>query len=178
MNKESLVYIKENNGGFRNVACEFKAHTPYRCTDMDGGKLVNAEWFTLKEFNEIFDTVYSRVIKHWTFLGLIVNGEPISKGAFNKLASSLKYGRGNNMLYIIYFQGFDKDKIMYGFYPVCAGDSKAYCLNNAYRMFIDFINGDLDEFDDENIQFGNVGFRLEYGDLTKRFVQETEKSLF
>ncbi|MES2515932.1 MAG: hypothetical protein V4580_17395 [Bacteroidota bacterium] len=169
--KDYLVYIKEINGGFANTHAEFKPYTPYRCIEVSEGDntqmLVFGCVFEKDEFDMLFDYVQDRVLIHWETLGLIVKGKPVTKTAFKKLADVHTYGYGKRCFNVAYFRN-SKD-CMYGFYPQYQGDSQTKTLQYAYENFRAFIDGDSEPFDMKDIQFGNTGIPIGYGDLRVRY---------
>ena len=180
--KDYLVCLKPNLDGLGiSETTEFKPHKAYRCIELSEGNqtemLVYGVVFNKEAFDLFFEYVLDRAKRHFEFLGLTVNGKPVSKSKFKALADVHQYGYGKSMLNMVYFHGFNKDKILYGFYPLCKGDSKARCLKNAYSMFIDFLNGESDDFDCGDIQFGNRGIPIGYGDLGQRYVDTSYKSI-
>ncbi len=182
--QDYLVCLKGNTAGFSVAHCntEFIPHKAYRCIELSEGNqtemLVNGVVFDKEEFEQLFEYVLDRAKRHFAQLGLLIDGEPVTKNKFKGLADIHQYGRGKSMLNIIFFHGFfDNDKVMYGFYPICKGDSKARCINNAYDMFIEFLNGESDDFDCGDIQFGNRGIPICYGDIGSWYV-DTTKRLF
>lgn len=179
-----LVCLKPNFGGFTVIHCNttFKAHKHYRCTELSEGDqtemLISGVVFDKKEFDQYFEYVLDRAKRHFTHLGLLVNDKPVSKSKFKQLADIHPYGHGKKVMNMIYMHGFfDNDRVIYGFYPALQGDSQAKCINNAYEMFIEFLNGESDDFDCGDIQFGNCGIPIVYGDLATRWV-DTSKKLF
>lgn len=172
--KDYLVCLKGNQKGFTTESgTDFNPHKAYRFIKNGKWNLVNGEPLSDKVFNTLFEFVLDRAKRHFELLGLTKNGNPISKTKFKELADIHQYGRGKEMLNVIYFNGFHNDKIIYGFYPLCKGDSKAICLTNAHQMYLQFLNGDSDDFDCEDIQFGNTGIPIGYGDLRQRYIKET-----
>jgi len=140
---------------------------------------VFGEPFSKKEFNKKFEFVLDRAKRHFELLGLTEDGKPVSKNKFKNLADVHTYKGHGSKLIVHYFHGFfNGDKVLYGFYPIFNKDTKVNCLNNAYRMFIDFLNGESDDFDCGDIQFGNMGIRLSYGSLGQRYVDTSVESIF
>jgi hypothetical protein len=176
MDKQSLVVLKENNGGFENVSCEFKPHVPYRCIkDGDKGYIVFGEYFSNKMFAQLFDFTYDRFMSDFAKIGLIVDGKPVNKTTFLAMAFNEKYGNRGNSFHTYWFWTHPKE-CMYRFSPNFSGDSKAVSNTNIYNSFIDLVNGNMEEVDNENIEFGNGGIPFSYGPLKKRFIY-TEKHL-
>jgi hypothetical protein len=107
------------------------------------------------------------VIQDWTFLGLIVDGKPISKAKFKKLADIHTYGRGRNNLKVLYFYTHPK-AMCYAFYPSFSGDTITNIVNAAYKRFIKVVEGNFAPFGNEDIVFGNSGLPLSYSKITVR----------
>lgn len=181
MNKFSLVYIKETNGGFTNIGIPFKPHTPYRCMiaeDNDEKEfLVYGEVFDEKTFNELFEFAYNRIMRHFETLGLVhisTNGgiKPIGKKEFIERGYAVKYGKGKDSFWTLYYYTHPKE-LMYRFSPTFSGGSKAVQMTNLYNDFIELVNGNLQAIDDNEIEFGNCGLPLgQYKELDVRFVPE------
>lgn len=171
--KDYLVYIKENNGGFSTETTNFEPHTAYRCIELSEGDqsemLVFGVVFNKEAFNDLFEYAHTRIMRHFEKIGLVVNGKPISKKAFIERAFDVKYGKGNGSFWTLYFYTHPKE-IMYRFSPKWAGGSKAVVMTNFYNSFIDLVNGDTSQVDEELIEFGNCGLPLgSYRPLSTRF---------
>ena len=102
------------------------------------------------------------------FLGLInlTSNKPISFAGFKKRADVHEYGRGRNPLRIIYV-GQPRQNL-FGFYPM--RDTKANNLKDAYHMYLELVNMSSDSDDYplsliDDIQWGNCGIPISYGDL-------------
>ena len=179
--KDYLVYLKKDNSNITKMklSTEFKHHKPYRCLELsEKGQvemLVNGEIFSKYLFDKLFVYVLDKVKIDFEFLGLTVNDKPISKTAFNKLADVHTYGKGKNALRVVFFNGFNKDKLCYGFYPRFSGDNKTIVLQDAYTNFTKFLNGNSNGFDNDMIQFGNCGIPLSYSDLRSRYVDTSKE---
>jgi hypothetical protein len=161
MNKENLVYIKEDNGGFTIGYTTFKPHTPYRCLiDGDRHRLVYGESVSNEEFENLFENAHERIMRHFEQIGLVVNGMPVSKKTFKELAFDVKYGNGSNSFWTVLFYTHPKE-LMYRFSPTYSGGSKALQMTNLYDNFIDLVNGDMENVDAfGTIDFGNCGLPL------------------
>ena len=99
-------------------------------------------------------------------LGLITEkGEPISFAKFKKLVDIHQYGKGNSRLFII-FVGVKENKL--GFYPPTC--TKPEMLKIAYEYLVDTITTEMkQEYLDGNVQWGNCGIPLAYGNLRAIF---------
>ena len=96
-------------------------------------------------------------------LGLITeSGEAISFSKFKKLADIHQYGLGKRKVFIIFVRN-SKDNI-FGFYPPTC--SRPEMLKISYEYLLDTIQTEMkQEFLDGNIQWGNCGIPLAYGDI-------------
>ena len=180
--KDYLVYLKNGvNSLPTELVTDFKEHSHFRCIELSDNNqtqmLVNGVVFNKTYFDKYFGFVLDRAIKHFKHIGLIVNDKPVSKTKFNTLADVHTYGRGRKNIKVVYFHGFDTDRITYGFYNAFIGETKKQTLANAYRMFIDFINGESNDFDMKLIQYGNCGIPIAYGNLRQTFRQPTKEIL-
>ena len=163
MNKENLVMLK----GKGEVKIDGQIYNPnmfYRCLVLENERydyMVYGSKLTKEQYETNFKQVHQQIISDWITLGLIVNGKPISKTAFKKLASVHQYG--NNNLRIIFFYIHPKE-LMYGFYPPIRG-TKAKNLDSAYDRFVKTFEGWMDYIDNAVIQRGNSGIPIGYGDI-------------
>lgn len=170
MNRENLVTLKGKSTLIVKAdGTMFEPNRNYRCVEVTRNKgrefLVYGVVFDETSFNQLFEYVYDKILREFKALGLVgENNKPITKKAFKERASVHQYGRGKGMLNVLYFYIKPKEYI-YGFYPQFQGDSKAKCLENAYKMYLDLLNGDMEEVDFKNIQRGNSGVPIGYGDL-------------
>lgn len=96
-------------------------------------------------------------------IGLVKEGKPISKTAFNKLADIHQYGKRkkDGTLHIIYF-GHPKENC-FAFYP--PQTNKKESLDIAYRDYLDCFTEMKQEFHDENVMWGNCGIPIGYGNI-------------
>jgi len=177
--KDFLVVIKEH---FDKVVLNefdiFEPHVPYRVAVMGDSYIVHGVPFNKEAFELYFDYVLDRAIVNFTKLGLIVDSKPVSKTAFKSLADVVHYGKGKKGFRMAYF-GHAKE-CMYMFRPMYKTDNKTKLLNNAYEMFIDFLGGNSDDFDCEDIQFGNGGTPLSmnmFTTLRKRYLDPNPKDI-
>jgi hypothetical protein len=100
-------------------------------------------------------------------LGLITEtGKPISFAKFKKLCDVHQYGRGKTRLYII-FIGHPRENLFAFYPPTC---TKPEMLKISYEYLLDTITTEIkQEFLDTNIQWGNCGYPLCYGDVRAMF---------
>lgn len=183
MNKENLVILKGKSTLVAKDGTRLFNTTPYRCIEVDRDKkgknfLVYGVLFDELSFNQLFEFLHTVVMNEFKKIGLVKeNGSAISKKEFKEQASIHQYGRGKHMLNVLYFYSHPKECI-YGFYPQLQGDSKAECLTNAYRMYINLLNGEMDDFDCDEIQRGNCGIPIGYGNLrTQREFVDKENEI-
>lgn len=96
-------------------------------------------------------------------LGLITEtGEPISFAKFKKLCDIHQYGLGKRRLFIIFIRN-SRDNII-GFYPPTS--NRPEMLKISYEYLVDTITTEMkQEFLDGNVQWGNCGIPLSYGNL-------------
>ena len=96
-------------------------------------------------------------------LGLVTeSGKPISFAKFKKLVDIHQYGRGQRRLFIIYVRN-SKDN-MFAFYPPTT--NRPEMLKICYEYLLDTIQTEMkQEFLDGNVQWGNCGIPLGYGDI-------------
>lgn len=101
-------------------------------------------------------------------LGLIdSNGKPISFAKFKKLISIHQYGRGQRRLFIMFIYINPKDSLL-AFYPPTT--TQPEMLKIAYEYLVDTITTDIkQEYEDENIMWGNCGIPLSYGAVRANF---------
>lgn len=180
MTKENLVILKGKATLVSKCGTRIEPNVPYRCVEVSEGKqkeyLVYGIVFDKSAFNQLFIELHTVVMNEFKTIGLLgENGTPISKTQFKERASIHQYGKGKDMLNVLYFYIHPKECI-YGFYPLFRGDTKAECLKNAYKMYIDLLNGEMEDFDCKDIQRGNCGIPLSYGDLRVRAEYNNEKN--
>ena len=180
MKKENLVILKGKSTLISQCGTRIEPNTQYRCIEVSEGTrkefLVYGIVFDENSFNELFIDLHIVVMNELKTIGLVKeDGTAISKTQFKERASVHQYGKGSRMLNVLYFYTHPKES-MYGFYPRFRGDSKAKCLNNAYQMYLDLLNGEMDDFDCKDIQRGNCGIPIGYGDLIMRPEYTEEKS--
>jgi hypothetical protein len=90
------------------------------------------------------------------------NGNPISFSKFKKLVDIHQFGSGSKRLFI-FFIGNPKENLI-GFYPPT--DARPEMMKICYQYLVDTITTDIkQEYLDGNIQWGNCGIPIGYGDL-------------
>ena len=101
-------------------------------------------------------------------LGLTdINRKPISKTAFKKLADIHTYSSRVETLKIWYFRsGNYANKIIYGFYP--EQDTAKNNLDDCYAIYMSTLKGYMHQYEAMNLQFGNCGIPIAYGNLKTR----------
>ena len=111
-----------------------------------------------------------KLVDNLKLLGLVdlSTNKPIAYSGFKNRASVHKYG--NN--YKIVFVGHPKQNL-FGFYVMYDNDTKA--MKEAYEMFLNLVNGDMVDYNEGDVQWGNAGIPLSYGGLRQvyenKFVQ-------
>lgn len=113
-------------------------------------------------FDKNFEYAYDRIICDWETIGLIKGGKLIHKSKFNLYANVHVYGKRLNNLRIIFFG--NPRECIYGFYPRFS-ENQAKQLTEIYQWCENVIAGDVSYFENNDIQFGNCGIPLSYGNL-------------
>lgn len=143
----------------------YKPNRYYRCMPTDETNypfILNGTGFTQKNFDEHFEFVHTRVMKHFVSLGLVDEKlNPVSKAKFTKLADIHTYGRGKKAFKIWFFR--NSRDVMYGFYPMQG--NKTDNANECYQYFTDIVSGNVECLDTKDVQFGNCGVPISYGNL-------------
>jgi hypothetical protein len=160
MDKTNLVILKGSK------PLEFQTetlqpNTNYRCIQIEDQYMVYGIIMDAEAFNKHFEYSYDRIMRHWEQLCLVKDGKPVSQTSFNKIVDVRNYGK----LKIVYTYTHPKE-LMYGFYPT--QDNKKNSLKECYQMLVDTVNGNMEHFDNSDIQFGNSGIPLCYNDLRVR----------
>ena len=101
-----------------------------------------------------------QLIDNLKCLGLISieSEKPISYSGFKNRASVHKYGKTNKIVFV----GHPKQNL-FGFYVMYDNDTNA--MKEAYQMFLKLAKGDMEGYNYNDIQWGNAGIPLGYGDL-------------
>lgn len=155
MNIENLVVLKD---ALTVEKGHFAPNKFYRCLPDGKGFLIHGEWFTKAEYNSLFETVHGRMMSQFEALGLIVNGLPVSKTKFTKLADIHEYGTGRKALKVWYFK--NTRDVIWGFYPMQG--NKTENAAECYEMFTELVGGCMDAIDSGDVAFGNCGLPLAY----------------
>jgi hypothetical protein len=102
---------------------------------------------------------HKEAIQKFKKLGLVnKDGFPVSLTGFKNRASIHKYG---NKLKVV-FVGLPKEN-MWGFYVMYDNDN--IVMKDAHKMFLKLVGGDMSDFQAKDVQWGNAGIPLKYGDL-------------
>lgn len=88
---------------------------------------------------------------------------PLSYTGFKNRASVHKYGGK----YKIVFVGLPKSNL-FGFYTMYGSDSKV--MKEAYDMYWKLVKCDMENYNEGDVQWGNCGIPLGYGNLRSEFV--------
>lgn len=181
MKKENLVILRDNISLITKDGTRIIANEHYRCIEVSEGKekqfMVYGIVFDDKTFNKLFEYSHDVILRDFKTLGILgENNEPISKSLFNNQASVHQYGKGKDKLSIVFFYIHPKE-LLYGFYPVFKGETKASIVNSAYRSYIEIIEGNMGTIDDNDVQRGNSGIPLSYRDISFRNIDVKELSI-
>ena len=168
MKQDSLVILKGKATLISEASqTTFVPNKHYRCIELtEGGVsqfLVYGVVFDKDAFDSLFFNLYDLVTEQWSNNGLLPMMKPLSKAKFIDVLDVHTYGRGKNKLFI----GFVGDTLngLFAFQPLFSGDSKSKYLTHAYKMYQDFLNGNMTDIDEEMIQRGNSGVPLSFGDI-------------
>jgi len=178
MNRENLAYIRESlNELIVSPTIHMKPHKAYRCIANGDDVTINGFIINMEGFNLLFENAHERIMRHFNLIGLIKDGKPVNKTTFKQMANTVKYGKGESSFYVAYFYTHPKE-CMYRFAPIWGGGSKAVQMTNLYNDFIELVNGDMTNIDNDNIQFGNCGLPFGgYRDLATRWLDPNPKSI-
>lgn len=101
-----------------------------------------------------------QLVDNLKLLGLVRldDNKPISYSGFKNRASVHKYGNK----YKIVFVGHPKENL-FGFYTMYGNDTEV--MREAYAMFVNLAKGDMADYDNGDIQWGNAGIPIGYGKL-------------
>ena len=101
-----------------------------------------------------------QLIDNLKLLGLVdlSTNKPIAYSGFKNRASVHKYGKRYKMVFL----GHPK-KNLFGFYVTFDNDTTV--MKEAYEMFLNLISGDMVDYNFEDVQWGNAGIPLSYGNL-------------
>ena len=101
-----------------------------------------------------------QLVDNLKLLGLVnlSTNKPISYSGFKNRASVHKYGDS----YKIVFVGHPKQNL-FGFYVMYGNDSQV--MKEAYDMFISLVKGNMEDYNEGDVQWGNGGIPIGYGGL-------------
>lgn len=162
MDKTNLVYVRGGEAFENESGYSFKPNRLYRSIKVsDDEWVVNGYPFDDSTFKDCFQFAHERIIAQWSGMDLMKGDSPISKTAFKKLADVHEYvGRRQKYRIVLFRNCID---IMFGFYPM--NGTKAEAMDECYEMYCSVVNGNMEPFDDGDIQFGNRGIPISYSDL-------------
>lgn len=98
-----------------------------------------------------------------TDIGLAIEDKPVPLKAFSNRCTIMKYNKGRNQLKIV-FAGRPKDNL-FGFYVIT--DTDPNVMKEAYDMYLTLFNRDAELIKGGDIQWGNCGIPLVWGNLRK-----------
>ena len=101
-----------------------------------------------------------QLVDNLKLLGLVdlSSNKPISYSGFKNRASVHKYGSQ----YKVVFVGHPKQNL-FGFYTMYGNDSEV--MKEAYEMFVSLVKGKMDDYNENDVQWGNAGIPIGYGGL-------------
>ena len=165
MDKTKLVVLR----GDKALGFETDTMYPnkyYRCIQAEENGIeeycVYGIIFDKETFEANFEYLYDRVMRDWEKIGIMRAGKLIPKSRFKFFANVHVYGKRSNNLRIIFF-GNPRD-CMYGFYPMFS-ENQVKQINAMYQWCENVIGGEMCYFDNDDIQFGNCGIPISYGNL-------------
>jgi hypothetical protein len=169
MKKENLVILKGKATLVSKCGTRIEPNVPYRCVEVSESNnsefLVFGIVFSKEAFEQLFVYIHDVIIKEFKSLNLLKqNGDIISKSAFKELAKVLKYDKGKDCYNVVFFYIHPKE-LTYQFLPLFKGQSKAKALAHAYKMYIDLVKGNMNDFDCHEINRGSSGIPLSYSDI-------------
>jgi len=90
------------------------------------------------------------------------DGSPLSKSAFKERASIHTYGGRTGYKIFHFYTNSPKTRLI-SFYPMQGNlrDQTQEC----YEYYMDIINGDMEPIDSKDVQIGNSGIPIGYGDI-------------
>lgn len=89
-----------------------------------------------------------------------VNGQPLTFPAFKNRTMVHKYGKD----YKILFMGIPA-KNLFGFYVMWGNDME--CMKEAYGMYLRLIKGDMEDYENKDLQWG-LRIPLAYGNMRQK----------
>lgn len=169
MKKENLVILKGKATLVSKCGTRIEPNTNYRCIEISDSNnsefLVFGIVFSKEAFEQLFVYLHDVIIKEFKTLNLLKeNGETISMSMFKELAKVVKYGKGKGCYNVVYFYIHPKE-LCYQFLPLSKGDSQTKALANAYKMYMDVVNGNMDDVDCYDVNRGSSGLPLSYSHI-------------
>jgi len=169
MDAKSLVTLRSKTTTLISEGTQttFIPNKHYRCIEMKEGDysefLVYGVVFSKEAFESLFVYTHDIIIEQWLENGLLIDNKPLSKKAFIEVLDIHQYGKGKNKQWI----GFVGNKIdgLFAFQCLCKGDTKARFISQAYQMYKDTLEGNMEHIDSELLQRGNSGVPLTFGDI-------------
>ena len=93
-------------------------------------------------------------------------GVPVLYSVFKNRSAIHRY-KGRKHTYKIVFIGIPKDNL-FGFYAAFANDSDTNVMKEAYKNFLKLAKGNMEDFNEGIIQWGNCGLPIVYKDLVSQ----------
>ena len=165
MNAKNLVTLKSRKISLVDESSQtkFVPNKHYRCIEADGGYIVYGVHFNKGTFDNMFEFLHDRMMTEWSENGLLPMMKPLSKSTFVEVLDVHQYGKGKKKYWIAYVG--NKMQGLWAFQCLCQGDTKARFLKQAYDMYQQALNGNMQDIDDEMLQRGNNGILQVFGDI-------------
>ena len=97
-------------------------------------------------------------------LGLIQNnGDPILYSAFKNRATIIRSAQNRGVKKAV-FIGVPQQNL-FGFYTPILNEPDTVVMKQAYKMFVKLAKGDLEDYNNGSVQWGNRGIPLNCGNL-------------
>lgn len=105
-----------------------------------------------------------QLIDNLKLLGLVnlSTNKPLSYSGFKNRASVHKYGSNHKIVFL----GHPKSNL-FGFYVMWGNDSQV--MKEAYDMFLNLLKGDMTDYNEGELQWGNCGIPISYGGLRQTY---------
>jgi hypothetical protein len=99
-------------------------------------------------------------------LGLIQSdGKPVLYTTFKNRATIMRSKQGNGVKKAV-FIGLPKENL-FGFYAAFLSDPDSMVMKEAYAMFLKLAKGDMEDYENDNVQWGNRGIPINCGNLRR-----------
>jgi hypothetical protein len=140
---------------------DFEIGKVYRvCDGENGWKFVNGMQMIGYLYKDNFISLAPEMVKIFKKLHMLKeDGSPLSKTAFKQRASIHKYGKYK----IFHFYCENPKELMTSFYPMNGNVTDQ--VNECYEYYLSILNGDVTPIDDKDVQIGNSGIPIGYGDI-------------